>query len=70
MTGCSEFDGTDIKIAAPLHVAEKYVQLARDARTSGDPVAAGITISMPSIIRLIAAARSSSARTSRSRAPR
>jgi hypothetical protein len=41
MTRVFESNGPDIKIrgTAP-HVAEKYVQLARDARSSGDPVAA------------------------------
>ena len=34
----------------PAHIAEKYMQLARDAQTSGDPVAADITTSMPSTI--------------------
>ena len=34
-------NGPDIKIRGTAsHVAEKYVQLARDARSSGDPVAA------------------------------
>src|SRR3569833_1456416 len=36
-----ETNGPDIKIRGTAsHVAEKYVQLARDARSSGDPVAA------------------------------
>src|SRR4030095_9389849 len=36
-----ETHGPDIKIPrAASHVADKYVQLARDARSSGDPVAA------------------------------
>src|SRR5260370_18955151 len=36
-----ESRGPDIKIRGTAsHVAEKYVQLARDARSSGDPVAA------------------------------
>src|ERR1700751_4840177 len=36
-----ESNGPDIKIRGTAsHVAEKYVQLARDARSSGDPVAA------------------------------
>src|SRR3982075_4668561 len=35
-----ESNGPDIKIRGTAsHVAEKYVQLARDARSSGDPVA-------------------------------
>ena len=41
MTRVFEFNGPDIKIRGTAsHVAEKYVQLARDARSSGDPVAA------------------------------
>src|ERR1700720_803702 len=36
-----ETNGPDVKIRGTAsHVAEKYVQLARDAQTSGDPVAA------------------------------
>src|SRR4051812_23564118 len=41
MTRVFESNGPDIKIRGTAsHVAEKYVQLARDARQSGDPVAA------------------------------
>ena len=41
MTRVFELNGPDIKIRGTAsHVAEKYVQLARDARSSGDPVAA------------------------------
>src|SRR5271154_6815209 len=41
MTRVFESNGPDIKIRGTAsHVAEKYVQLARDAQTSGDPVAA------------------------------
>src|SRR5260370_7072883 len=41
MTRVYESNGPDIKIRGTAsHVAEKYVQLARDARSSGDPVAA------------------------------
>jgi len=41
MTRLFESNGPDIKIRGTAsHVAEKYVQLARDARSSGDPVAA------------------------------
>src|SRR6266853_3254724 len=41
MTLVFESNGPDIKIRGTAsHVAEKYVQLARDARSSGDPVAA------------------------------
>src|SRR6476661_4102912 len=41
MTRVFESNVPDIKIRGTAsHVAEKYVQLARDARSSGDPVAA------------------------------
>src|ERR1700760_1720276 len=41
MTRVFESNGPDIKIRGTAsHVAEKYVQLAPDARSSGDPVAA------------------------------
>src|ERR1700704_1137058 len=41
MTRVFESNGPDIKIRGTAsHVAEKYVQLARDARSFGDPVAA------------------------------
>ena len=41
MTRVFESNGPHIKIRGTAsHVAEKYVQLARDARSSGDPVAA------------------------------
>src|SRR5258705_6003666 len=41
MTRVFESNGPDIKIRGTAsHVAENYVQLARDARSSGDPVAA------------------------------
>src|ERR1035441_5272627 len=41
MTRVFESNGPNIKIRGTAsHVAEKYVQLARDARSSGDPVAA------------------------------
>src|SRR6201985_322915 len=40
VTRVCESNGPDIKIRGTAsHVAEKYVQLARDARSSGDPVA-------------------------------
>ena len=39
MTRVFESNGPDIKIRGTAsHVAEKYVQLARDARSSGDQV--------------------------------
>src|SRR5215469_11678481 len=41
LTRVYESNGPDIKIRGTAsHVAEKYVQLARDAQSSGDPVAA------------------------------
>src|ERR1700753_2385831 len=39
MTRVFESNGPDIKIRGTAsHIAEKYLQLARDARSSGDPV--------------------------------
>jgi len=36
-----ESNGPDVKIRGnPAHIAEKYIQLARDAHTSGDPISA------------------------------
>src|SRR5215469_6191324 len=41
MTRVFESNGPDVKIrGTPSHIAEKYMQLARDAQASGDPVAA------------------------------
>ncbi len=41
LTRSYESNGPDVKIRGTAHhVAEKYLQLARDAQTSGDPVAA------------------------------
>src|SRR3954453_8030411 len=41
LTRVYESNGPDVKIRGTAnHVAEKYLQLARDAHTSGDPVAA------------------------------
>src|ERR1041384_2633067 len=41
MTRVYESNGPDIKIRGTAsHIAEKYLQLARDARASGDPAAA------------------------------
>jgi hypothetical protein len=41
MTRVYESNGPDVKIrGTPSHIAEKYMQLARDAQTSGDPVSA------------------------------
>src|SRR6476661_965771 len=62
MTRVFESNGPDIKIRGTAsHVAEKYVQLARDARSSGDPVAAeNYYQHAEHYFRLIAAARTSS----------
>src|SRR6187401_3075484 len=41
LTRTYESNGPDVKIrGTPHHVAEKYLQLARDAQSSGDPVSA------------------------------
>ncbi len=41
MSRVYESNGPDVKIrGTPSHIAEKYVQLARDSHTSGDPVSA------------------------------
>ena len=41
MSRVFESNGPDVKIRGnPSHIAEKYVQLARDAQSSGDPVSA------------------------------
>ena len=41
MSRVYESNGPDVKIrGTPSHIAEKYVQLARDAQASGDPVSA------------------------------
>jgi len=41
LTRLYESNGPDVKIrGSAAHIAEKYVQLARDAQASGDPVAA------------------------------
>src|SRR5215813_3687949 len=41
MSRVYESNGPDVKIRGnPGHIAEKYVQLARDAQASGDPISA------------------------------
>src|SRR3989304_3954614 len=41
LTRVYESNGPDVKIRGTAsHIAEKYIQLARDAQTSSDPVAA------------------------------
>src|ERR1700754_5227098 len=41
MSRVFESNGPDVKIRGnPAHIAEKYIQLARDAQASGDPISA------------------------------
>lgn len=41
MTRVYDSNGPDVKIrGTAAHIAEKYLQLARDSQSSGDPVAA------------------------------
>jgi hypothetical protein len=41
MSRVYESNGPDVKIrGTPSHIAEKYIQLARDSQTSGDPISA------------------------------
>lgn len=41
MSRVFESNGPDVKIRGnPSHIAEKYIQLARDAQSSGDPISA------------------------------
>jgi hypothetical protein len=59
LTRVYESNGPDVKIRGTAHhVAEKYLQLARDAQSSGDPVAAeGYLQHAEHYFRLIAAAQ-------------
>ena len=59
LTRVYELNGPDVKIrGTPSHIAEKYVQLARDAQSSGDPVAAeNYNQHAEHYLRLIAAAQ-------------
>ena len=59
LTRVYESNGPDVKIRGTAHhVADKYMQLARDAQTSGDPVAAeGYFQHAEHYFRLIAAAQ-------------
>lgn len=59
LTRSYESNGPDIKVRGTAqHIAEKYLQLARDAHTSGDPVAAeGYLQHAEHYFRLIAAAQ-------------
>lgn len=60
MTRVYESNGPDVKIRGTAHhIAEKYLQLARDSQSSGDPVAAeGYLQHAEHYFRLIAAAQS------------
>lgn len=59
MTRVYESNGPDVKIRGTAHhIAEKYVQLARDAQSSGDPVSAESYLQYAEhYFRLIAAAQ-------------
>src|SRR3981189_2299250 len=59
MTRVFESNGPDVKIRGTAsHIAEKYVQLARDSQTSGDPVSAeNYNQHAEHYLRLIAAAQ-------------
>jgi hypothetical protein len=59
LTRVYESNGPDVKIrGTPSHIAEKYVQLARDSQTSGDPVSAeNYNQHAEHYLRLIAAAQ-------------
>lgn len=59
LTRSYESNGPDVKIrGTAAHIAEKYVQLARDAHSSGDPVAAESYLQHAEhYLRLIAAAQ-------------
>src|SRR2546421_8690212 len=63
LTRVYESNGPDVKIRGTAnHVAEKYLQLARDAHTSGDPVAAENYLQHAEhYFRLIAAAQAAQA---------
>ena len=63
LTRSYESNGPDVKIRGNAHhVAEKYLQLARDAHTGGDPVAAENYLQHAEhYFRLIAAAQAAQA---------
>lgn len=63
LTRSYELNGPDVKICGNAqHVAEKYIQLARDAHTGGDPVAAENYLQHAEhYFRLIAAAQAAQA---------
>src|SRR6201990_105507 len=72
MTRVFESNGPDIKIRGTAsHIAEKYLQLARDARSSGDPVAAeNYYQHAEHYFRMIAAAQEQSRQTQPQQQPR
>src|SRR5215813_6367725 len=59
LTRVYESNGPDVKVRGTAHhIAEKYVQLARDAQASGDPITAeGYLQHAEHYFRLIAAAQ-------------
>ncbi len=71
LTRSYESNGPDVKIRGNAHhVAEKYLQLARDAHTSGDPVAAENYLQHAEhYFRLIASAQAAQALAAQGRAP-
>ena len=71
LTRSYELNGPDVKICGNAqHVAEKYLQLARDAHTGGDPVAAENYLQHAEhYFRLIAAAQAAQALAQSGRPP-
>ena len=71
LTRSYESNGPDVKIRGNAHhVAEKYLQLARDAHTSGDPVAAENYLQHAEhYFRLIASAQAAQLAASQGRPP-
>ena len=71
LTRSYESNGPDVKIRGNAHhIAEKYLQLARDSHTSGDPVAAENYLQHAEhYFRLIAAAQSAQAHAQSGRPP-
>src|SRR5664280_233704 len=71
LTRSYESNGPDVKIRGNAHhIAEKYLQLARDSHTSGDPVAAENYLQHAEhYFRLIAAAQAAQAHAQSGRPP-
>src|SRR5471032_2175188 len=71
LTRSYESNGPDVKIRGNAHhVAEKYLQLARDAHTGGDPIAAENYLQHAEhYFRLIAAAQAAQALAQSGRPP-